>query len=120
MEWKNIALTNYLGGTSLGGGLLYLAFMCKKGFLAESSAMVAASESRMLSSMAACVMAPATDTEMLLFIGLNSTALAKLMLRVFFAYPFSVPLGMNVFFASLTGVEARLWLRALCGILVVD
>lgn len=52
----------YLGGTSRGGGLLYFAFICKNGFLAQSSsAMVAASESLMLSSMAACVIAPLID-----------------------------------------------------------
>lgn len=100
---------DYLGGTSRGGGLRYLALMCKKGFLEElSSAMLAASDNLMLSSMAACVIAP--FIEILLLRGLKSVGVARLMLRVFFGKPF-VPL--NVFFGSFTGVEARLWLRAL-------
>lgn len=99
----------YLGGTSRGGGLLYFAFICKNGFLAQSSsAMVAASESLMLSSMAACVIAPLIITEELLFRGFKtSTGDARLKLLVFFARPLLVA---NVFLGSITGVDARLWL----------
>lgn len=61
-----------------------MALMCKNGFLAEvSSAMVAASDSLILSSMAAWVIAP--FTEILLFSGLKSTGVAKLILLVFLA-----------------------------------
>lgn len=86
----------YLGGTSRGGGLRYLALMCKKGFLGDVwSAMLASSDRRMLSSMAACVTpAPAP-----------APAPARLILRVLEAKS-----GRR---GSLTGVEARLWLRAL-------
>lgn len=86
-----------------------MALMCKKGFLEEdSSVMVAASDTLMLSSMAACVMAPFTVTDRLLFSGLKSTGVARLILLVFLANPF-VP--FDIFFCSWTGVEARLWLR---------
>lgn len=77
---------SYLGGTSRGGGLLYLALMCKNGFFDEcSSAILAASDILMVSSIAACVRAPEIVTEELLFIGLKSTGVAKLMLLVFLA-----------------------------------
>lgn len=85
----------YLGGTSRGGGLRYLALMCKKGFFGEVwSAMVASSDRRMLSSMAACVR-PATGP-----------VPARLMLLV-------LPCVSSGRRSSLTGVEARLWLRTL-------
>lgn len=86
-----------------------MALMCRNGFLEEElSAMVASKDSLMLSSMAACVSAPLMLTDELLCIGLKaSTGDARLMLLVFFAYPFAVE---KVFLVS-TGVVARLWLR---------
>lgn len=85
-----------------------MALMCKKGFLGEVlSAMLASREIRMLSSIAACVSEPAGETDELLFSGFEkSTGAARLMLRVFFVYPF-----VRGLLGSLTGVEARLWLR---------
>lgn len=73
--------------------------------------MEAASDSRMLSSMAACVKPPAGAADTLLCSGRGVGELAaRLMLRVFLA-ALSFSVLQKGFLVSCTGVEARLWLR---------